>query len=102
MMDIISAPPEAQDFFGTKAETRNPGITRIGCPLLAFFGTRDDVGGEAELQLLKASLARQSSGPRHVDTAMIKKADHMYTGEEGQVAQTILEWTSGVVAAAFN
>jgi len=92
MLDIVNAPPESQDFFGTKPETSHPGITRIRCPLLAFFGTRDDVGGEAELQLLKSSIARQASGPARVDTAMIQSADHMYTGEETQVAQTIAGW----------
>jgi pimeloyl-ACP methyl ester carboxylesterase len=99
MLDIVNAPPESQDFFGTKSETRNPGITRIRCPLLAFFGTRDEVGGEAELQLLKSSLAHQSSGPSRVDTAMIQKGDHMYTGEEAQVAQTILGWADKVVVS---
>ena len=32
---------------------------------------------------------RQPSGPRSVDTVMIRGADHMYSGEEEQVARTI-------------
>jgi hypothetical protein len=97
MMDIVNSPPEFKDFFGTRSETRNPGITRIRCPLLAFFGTRGEVGGEKDLQLLKSSIAHQTSGPSRVDTALIDKADHMYTGEEAEVARTIGEWTNSVV-----
>src|SRR5215831_10419801 len=61
-------------------------------PLLAFFGTRGDVGNEADLELLKSSIKRQPSGPRRVDTVMIRGADHMYAGEEEQVAETIANW----------
>ena len=97
MLDIVNSPPELRDFFGTKTETRNPGVTRIHCPLLAFFGTRGDVGSQADLELLKSSIQRQSSGPSRVDTVMIEKADHMYTGEEAQVAQVIAKWADGLV-----
>ena len=89
-LDIANAPPEFKDFFGV--QTPNPGVTRIHCPLLAFFGTRGDVGGEADLEVLKSSIKRQSSGPRRVDTVMIRGADHMYAGEEAQVAETIANW----------
>src|SRR5262245_23121263 len=39
-LDIANAPADSKDFFGV--QTPNPGITRIRCPLLAFFGTRGD------------------------------------------------------------
>ena len=97
MLDIVNSPPELKDFFGTKTETRNPGVTRIHCPLLAFFGTRGDVGSQADLELLKSSIQRQSSGPSRVDTVMIENADHMYTGEEAQVAQVIAKWADRLV-----
>jgi hypothetical protein len=32
-----------------------------------------------------------------VDTAMIRNGDHMYTGEEAQVAQTIANWIDRAV-----
>jgi pimeloyl-ACP methyl ester carboxylesterase len=95
MLDIVNEPPEYKDFWGTQAETKNPGVAGIRCPLLAFFGTRGDVGGEAELELLKSSVQRQSSGPAQVDVVMIKGADHMYQGEETQVAETIAKWADG-------
>ncbi len=97
MLDIVNSPPELKDFFGTKTETRNPGVTRVRCPLLAFFGTRGDVGSQADLELLKSSIRRQSSGPSRVDTVMIENADHMYTGEEAQVAQVIAKWADSLV-----
>jgi pimeloyl-ACP methyl ester carboxylesterase len=96
-LDIANAPPESKDFFGVQTDTLNPGVTRIRCPLLAFFGTRGDVGNEEDLELLKSSIQRQRSGPSRVDTVMIGNADHMYTGEEAQVAQTIADWIDRVV-----
>lgn len=89
-LDIANSPPEYKDFFGV--QTSDPAVTRIRCPLLAFFGTRGDVGTEADLELLKSSIQRHSSGPARVDTVMIQKADHMYVGEEAQVAETIARW----------
>src|SRR5947207_14837548 len=83
-LDIANTPPEFKDFFGV--QTPNPAVTRIRCPLLAFFGTRGDVGTEEDLARLKSCIQRQSSGPSRVDTVMIQHADHMYAGEEAQVS----------------
>lgn len=94
-MDIVDTPPELRDFFGV--HTANPGVTRIRCPLLAFFGTAGDVGDESELARLKSSVARQPTGPSRVTTLMIKGADHMYTGKEAQVAETISTWAADLV-----
>jgi len=92
LLDIANTPAEFKDFFGVQATTTNPAVTRIHCPLLAFFGTKGDVGSRKELELLKSCIGRQSTGPRRVDTTMIQHADHMYAGEEAQVAQTIARW----------
>jgi pimeloyl-ACP methyl ester carboxylesterase len=89
-LDIANTPPEFKDFFGL--QTPNPAVARIHCPLLAFFGTRGDVGNQAELDLLESSLKHRSSRPSRVTTTMIQGADHMYTGEESQVAQVIAAW----------
>jgi hypothetical protein len=82
------------DFYGIRAP--RPGVTRIRCPLLAWFGTRGDVGTAKDLETLKASIRRQPSGPGRVDTVLITNADHMYTGEETQVAETITRWASSL------
>ena len=95
-LDIVNTPPELFDFFGVK--TPNPGVTRVSCPILGFFGTDGDVGTEEDLELLKTSTQRQPSGPSRVDTVMINGADHMYTGEEAQVARTIAEWADSLVS----
>ena len=95
-MDIASTPPQFKDFFGV--QTPNAAVTQIRCPLLAFFGTKGDVGTEADLELLKSSIQRQSSGPSRVQTVMIQNADHMYSGEEAQVAQTIATWADTLVS----
>ena len=89
-LDMIHRPREYADFFGT--QTPNPPVSRVSCPILAFFGTKDDVGGEKELLLLKSSVRRLSKGPRSVKTTMIASGNHEYVGEEAQVAQTIAQW----------
>jgi len=93
-LDDARTPREQNDFFGI--QTPDPAVTRIRCPILAFFGTNGDVGTEADLELLKSSIRRQRSGPSRVDTVMIERADHMYTGEEAQVAQIISQWADSL------
>jgi pimeloyl-ACP methyl ester carboxylesterase len=96
LMDIAGTPPALKDFFGV--QTPNAAVARIRCPLLAFFGTKGDVGTEADLELLNSSIQRHSGGPSRVHTIMIQNADHMYTGEEAQVAQTIATWADTLVS----
>jgi hypothetical protein len=96
-LDIANTPPEFKDFFGVHIP--NPAVKRIHCPLLAFFGTRADVGNQTDLDLLKSCIQRQSSGPSRVDTVMILGGDHMYTGEEAQVAETIAKWADTLLPA---
>ncbi len=95
LLDFEKEAPESRDFFGVK--TPKPAVTRLRCPLLAIFGTKGDVGTEADLDLLKSCIKRQPNGPSRVDTAMIQNADHMYSGEEAQVAQTIAKWADTLV-----
>jgi pimeloyl-ACP methyl ester carboxylesterase len=95
-LDDSKALAEMLDFFGE--HTTNPGVARIRCPILAFGTRESDVGTEADLQVLKSSTARQPRRPASVTTAMISGADHMYTGEEAQVAQTIATWADRLAA----
>jgi dienelactone hydrolase len=94
-MDIANSPPGFKDFFGV--QTANAGITKIYCPVLAFYGTNDDVGNEKTLQLLKASIQKQPKGPVSVTTTMIKGAEHMYMGEEVQVTEVITRWIQDIL-----
>ena len=89
-LDIANTPRQYQDFFGL--QTPDPAIKEVTCPVLAFFGSKDDIGGEKELTLLKSSVRRLTRGPKTVDTAMIADGDHEYVGQEAQVAQVITRW----------
>ena len=89
-LDGAKMAPEQKDFFGV--ETPRPAVQRVRCPILAFFGTKGDVGTEADLKLLKTCVKRQPIGPSRADTVMIRNADHIYQGEEAQVAETIAKW----------
>jgi dienelactone hydrolase len=90
LMDIANSPLEYKDFFGV--QTPNPGITKIQFPILAFYGTYDDVGNEKTLELLKNSIQKQPMGPTSVTTTMIQGAEHMYMGKEKQIAEVIIDW----------
>ena len=89
-LDSVNTPREYKDFFGT--QTPDAAITRVTCPVLAFFGSKDDIGGEKDLALLTSSVRRLPRGPATVDTAMIENGNHEYVGEEAQVAEKIAHW----------
>jgi pimeloyl-ACP methyl ester carboxylesterase len=64
-------------------------VTRIRCPLLAFYGTNEPhIGTAADLEAMRQSAHAASS----VETALIEGADHLYAGYEAQVAATIARW----------
>ena len=94
-LDQVKTPPALLDIFGVSST--DAAITSITCPLLAFFGTRDDVGGDADLAVVKATSRRLENGPSRITTATIARGDHMYAGEEAQVAQVIGDWIDRVV-----
>jgi pimeloyl-ACP methyl ester carboxylesterase len=98
-LDLANMGLQLRDFYGVK--TPNPPVTRVHCPLLAWFGSKEpEIGTAADLELLKSTLQRLPTGPSRVDTVMIQNADHMYRGEEAQVAQTIANWTNVLVPAS--
>ena len=96
LLDLANMGVMLTDFYGVEAA--NPPVTHIRCPILAWFGTKGDVGTAADLELLTSTLKRHSGGPSQVTTALIQNADHMYGGEEAQVAQTLVKWVDDVVA----
>ncbi len=96
-IDVFLNDPAARDFFG--AQAANAPIARPHVPLLAFFGTRDDVGGQADLDTIVSAVGRQQGGAGRVTTALIDGGDHMYTGQEQQVAQVIARWAAGLAAS---
>lgn len=97
LVDQADTPPQLLDFFGV--ERRDGAVTRLSCPLLAFFGTRGDIGGQADLDIVKTTPSRLAITNLRVDTALIADADHMYTGEEARVARVIDGWVRGAILA---
>ncbi|HET8667796.1 MAG TPA: alpha/beta fold hydrolase [Terriglobales bacterium] len=95
-LDTDNTPRQYKDFFGT--QTPDAAITKVTCPVLAFYGSKDDIGGEKDLALLTSSVRRLAHGPASVDTAMIANGNHEYVGEEAQVAQVIARWIETEVA----
>lgn len=89
-LDLANTPRQYRDFFGT--QTPDAAVSRVACPVLAFYGSKDDIGGEKDLALLTYSVRRLAHGPSRVDTAMIANGNHEYVEEEGQVAQVITRW----------
>jgi pimeloyl-ACP methyl ester carboxylesterase len=89
-LDIATTPRQYKDFFGT--QTPEAGISKVTCPVLAFYGSKGDIGGEKDLALLTSSVQKLAHHPSNVDTAMIANGDHEYVGEEARVAQTISNW----------
>jgi pimeloyl-ACP methyl ester carboxylesterase len=95
-LDLHKMGPKLTDYFGVR--TPKPPVANVRCPILAWYGTKEtDIGTEADLELLKTCVKRLPSGPSRVDTVMLKNASHMYTGEEVQVAQTIVQWANTLV-----
>jgi pimeloyl-ACP methyl ester carboxylesterase len=86
-IDAFLTDSAARDFFGVQAT--NAPIARVRVPLLAFFGTRGDVGGQADLDTIVSAMRRQQGGAARATTALIDGGDHMYTGREQEVAQVI-------------
>lgn len=97
LVDQAETTPQLLDFVGV--ERRDGAVTALGCPLLALFGTRGDVGDQPDLDVVKATPARLSMTTLRVETALIDGADHMYTGEERQVARVIDGWVRRAVFA---
>jgi pimeloyl-ACP methyl ester carboxylesterase len=89
-LDIANTSRQYKDFFGS--QTPDAAITRVTCPVLAFFGSKDDIGGEKDLALLTSSVRRLTHGPAKVNTAMVANGNHEYVGEEAQVATIITRW----------
>ena len=72
-------------------------ITKIQCPILAFYGTNHDIGNEKTLELLKASIKNQPKGPISVTTTKIKSAEQMYMHKEVEVTEVITNWIDDIL-----
>jgi pimeloyl-ACP methyl ester carboxylesterase len=99
-VDYAETPVEIWDFYGTLASTSNPAIRRVRVPLLAWFGSREtDIGTAADLERLKTLVVKHGEGPPHLDTQLIRDADHIYEGQEEQVATILADWINSLPLA---
>jgi pimeloyl-ACP methyl ester carboxylesterase len=90
LVDLAGMGVELSDFYGVT--TPNPPVARVHVPILAWFGTNDDVGTSADLELLEKTLKNLAAGPSRVSTAIIPGASHMYDGHETAIAETLANW----------
>ena len=97
-LDYAQTPDDIYDFYGI--ENTKPAITRVRAPLLAFYGSKGDVGSMADLERMRAMIAKHSGGPTHIDTAIIQDGDHDYSGQEGQVALLLANWIKTLAVSA--
>ena len=99
-MDIVKTPQEQKDFFGV-ITPQNAGVAKVHCPILVFYATNDDVGSETELKSLQSNVEKNFKQVQ-LTTTMIKNTDHMYMGEEKQVAEIISNWIGKIFKAKKN
>jgi pimeloyl-ACP methyl ester carboxylesterase len=93
-LDYEHTPEDAYDFYGV--ETAAPAVARVRTPLLAFYGSKGDVGSRADLEHLRALIAKHPGGPARIDTAIVQDAGHDYSGQEAQVALLLANWIDGL------
>jgi alpha-beta hydrolase superfamily lysophospholipase len=85
----------AQHVFDSDTEASH--LSRVRCPILAFYGTEEEwCGSQDELDTIRRN-ARSS--PR-VDTLLIDGADHVYWRRAPEVAGIIAGWIDSIVEAA--
>jgi hypothetical protein len=85
----------AQHVFDSEAQPSY--VSRVSCPILAFYGTEEEwCGSQDELDTIRRN-ARSS--PR-VDTMLIEGADHVYWRRAPEVAGIIAGWIDSLVGAA--
>ncbi len=80
------------DVYGFRSP--NPAVSRIRCPLLAFYGTNEEwVGTAADLEIIR----RNARSAARVETRMFEGADHSYTGHEDEVGLAIAQWVDQLI-----
>ena len=94
-LDSEKPSKDPNDFFGT-THSPSPGVLSMKCPILAFFDTSDDVGGQGDLDAVKASVQRLPGAPK-LATTMIAGGGHEYDGEAAQMADKIAHWVDATV-----
>lgn len=91
---VAAATLEPHDIFGPGSAV--PGVGQLQCPLLAFYGTVDEVGGPPDLEAIR----RHAQAAPRVDLRVIEGADHAYTQREPEVGAVLADWLETLGAPA--
>jgi len=86
---FVSFARAGMDLYGLESPDRL--LDRVGCPVLAWFGTEGaepTIGTAADLELARANLPHGFP----FEALLLEGADHMYRGHEEEVAATIARW----------
>lgn len=83
------------NIFGTA--TQEPALARIRCPILAFYGTKHDIGTADDLDRIRHT----ASASLRVDTHLFEDADHSYTAHEREVGSAIAVWLDALVTTSL-
>jgi alpha-beta hydrolase superfamily lysophospholipase len=67
-------------------------IAEVDSPILAFFGSHEDIGDQEDLDLLQSKSAPNTT----LETRMIPDANHVYAGREVATARIIVSWLDGL------
>lgn len=94
-LDYGQTPQDIYDFYGI--ETTTPAVSKVHKPLLAFYGTEQDVGSQGDLDRLRLLINKRSGGTIRIDTALIQGADHDYTGKAAEVSHLIDSWVDNLI-----
>ena len=74
-------------------DSGEPRVAVIQCPLLAFFGTKEDWSGATAVGFANLErLRREARSTARLATTLIEGADHMYRNTEAAVANVIADW----------
>ena len=76
-------------------DTASAAVTRVTCPILALYGTKEmAIGGPEALETIERNAV---ASPR-VETHMVEGADHSYYGHEQEIAAILAQWVEGLPA----
>ncbi|MGH2355983.1 MAG: alpha/beta hydrolase [Chloroflexota bacterium] len=90
VLDRAPANRATYDVFGLY--TPSPAVGRVACPILAFYGSRENLG-MPELERIR----RAATAAPRVDIRIFEGADHAYTGQEQEVASGVAAWLDSVI-----
>jgi hypothetical protein len=62
-----------------------------------WLGTGVDAGTDKDLEAVKSAIKRQSGDPSRVDAVLIQQANHVYDGQEQEVADALVAWINSAV-----